>query len=174
MADDDSDVPEEVTAKQGLEQDEEIRKVEREHKTRVAQESKERRRRWSQRRTPRPSESAEHKEDATETESHQEAPDREGMLPNDIVNLLAARERQVFSSDSEVDDVEEKCSTKKKRTKSFGTEPVILTNIPHAQCLQNSLDFLKERKMQVSRSHSILKNSSQALRFISRSGLLGT
>ncbi|KAF6169488.1 hypothetical protein GIB67_004769 [Kingdonia uniflora] len=34
---------------------------------------------------PRPSESAEHKEDVTETESHQEAPDREGMLPTDIV-----------------------------------------------------------------------------------------
>ncbi|CAK9185448.1 unnamed protein product [Ilex paraguariensis] len=79
---------------------------------------------------------------------------------------------KIFPSDSEEDKIEKKPTSKKKRSKTSGLEPVILKDIPPAQCLQNSLEFLKKRKMQVSRSVAVLKNSDQALRFLSTSGLL--
>lgn len=51
-------------------------------------------------------------------------------------------------------------------------ETVILKEMPPAQCLQNSMEFLKRRKMQVSRSTSVLKNANQALRLLSSQGSL--
>ncbi|KAJ4963708.1 hypothetical protein NE237_023647 [Protea cynaroides] len=45
-------------------------------------------------------------------------------------------------------------------------------DIPPAQCLQNFLEFLKQRKMQVSRSSSVLNNPNQALRLLSSCDLL--
>ncbi|KAF5204010.1 UDP-N-acetylmuramoyl-L-alanyl-D-glutamate--2, 6-diaminopimelate ligase, partial [Thalictrum thalictroides] len=145
----------------------------------VARERKERQRLWAQRKTPRPIKGIEGDKLLTEFEHHEEEEPqnmeatKNGMLPNDIVSLLAAREKQVFSSDSEEENPKEKLAHRKKKRRNSGPEPVILNEIPHAQCVQNALKFLKEKKMQVSRSTSVLENSSQALRLISSSGLLG-
>lgn len=54
----------------------------------------------------------------------------------------------------------------------YRVEPIILEEMPPAQCLQSSLEFLKKRKMQISRSSAVLNNSDQALRFLSTSGVL--
>ncbi|CAK9151534.1 unnamed protein product [Ilex paraguariensis] len=171
--DSDSEAPEEFTSQQGIQQDEEIRKVENENKARIVREGKERRRQWAQKLTPRPSSASDTVQDRIETETHEETQNNKGMLPDDIVQLLAAREKKVFLSDSEEEKVEKKRTSKKKRAaKSSGLEPVILKDIPPSQCSQNSLEFLKKRKMQVSRSSAVLKNSNQALRFLATSGLL--
>ncbi|XP_052196794.1 uncharacterized protein LOC127804102 [Diospyros lotus] len=173
--DSDSDAPEEFTSEQGLEQDAEIRKVQMENKARVVREGKERRRQWAQKKTPRKPQSEEVVQEAVEIETNQEPHDNRGMLPNDIVKVLAAREKQVFLSDSEEEKekkTEEKTKSKRKRTKYSRVEPVILKDIPPAPCLQSSLEFLKKRKMQVPRSSSVLNNSNQALRLLSGSGLL--
>ncbi|KAL3636503.1 hypothetical protein CASFOL_018802 [Castilleja foliolosa] len=236
--DSDSDAPEEFTAHQGLQQDEELRKVQRENKSRVAREGKERRRQRAQKLTPRsrPKERKSEK-DETETEINEDTEGNKGMLPDDIVKLLAANEKKVFTSDSEDEQVDQKPASKKRKPKKFGLpratasppdddplsdegfilrfgdfppatydvdglviefgthgfdelddpsptysttpkgsfvvlEPVILKDIPTAQCVQKSLDFLKKRKMQVSRSSAVLDNSNQALRLLSNTGLL--
>ncbi|PIN19594.1 hypothetical protein CDL12_07719 [Handroanthus impetiginosus] len=171
--DSDSDAPEEFTVQQGMQQDEEIRKVQKENKARVVREGKERRRQWAQKLTPRPPRE-ENTKDETETESQEESQSNKGMLPEDIVKLIAAREleKKVFTSDSEDERDEKKSVSKKRRAKKSGLEPVILNDIPPAQCVQNSLEFLKKRKMQVSRSSAVLNNSKQALRLLSTSGLL--
>ncbi|CAL2273676.1 unnamed protein product [Prunus armeniaca] len=172
----DSDAPEEFTAEQGIQQDEELSKVQKENKARVVREGKERRRQWAQRKTPKkipqPSAGVESVQDAPETETHQESLGSAGMLPSNIVELLAAREKQVFHSDSEDENTDSKSTKKKKRLKSSGVDTVILKETPAPKCLQNSLAFLEKRKMQVSRSHAVLNNSNQALRFLSSSGLL--
>ncbi|PON54077.1 UDP-N-acetylmuramoyl-L-alanyl-D-glutamate-2, 6-diaminopimelate ligase [Parasponia andersonii] len=171
--DNDSDAPEEFTAEQGILQDQELTKVQKENKARVAREGKERRRIWAQRKTPKPSKEAESVQDVAQTENPDEPSGRAGMLPDEIVQLLAAREKQVFLSDSEDEKTEVKRSSKrKKKPSSSGVDTVVLNEIPSAQCLQNSLEFLKKRKMQVSRSSSVLRNSNQALRLLSSSGLL--
>ncbi|KAL7224031.1 hypothetical protein ACSBR1_025480 [Camellia fascicularis] len=170
-----SDAPEEFTSEQGLHQDVEIRKVQSESKARVVREGKERRRQWAQKKTPRRPRTKESIQDVVETETIEDSHDNKGMLPTDIVQLLAAREKQVFVSDSEEEKEEKtmkKSTSKKTRSKSSGLEPVILKDIPPAQCFQNSLEFLKKRKMQVSRSSSVLNNSNKALRMLSTSGLL--
>ncbi|XWS33696.1 hypothetical protein CRYUN_Cryun22dG0105100 [Craigia yunnanensis] len=170
----DSDAPEEFTNEQGIKQDEEIRKIQKENKARVVREGKERRKLWAQRKTPRQSAKIENGQEDVETETDEESQAKKGMLPTNIVEMLACREKQVFLSDSEDEKAEVKPSSRKKKKKSSGLEPVILKDIPPAQCLQNSLEFLKKRKMQVPRSFSVLKNSNQALRlncFLSTSGL---
>ncbi|KAA8547281.1 hypothetical protein F0562_003855 [Nyssa sinensis] len=116
--DKDSDAPEEFTLEQGVEQDEEIRKVQRENKARVVREGKERRRQWAQKKTPRPSRGDESIQNVIETETHKESQESSGMLPSDIVELLAAREKHIFSSDSEEEKTAKK-PTKKKRPKYF-------------------------------------------------------
>ncbi|KAG5535746.1 hypothetical protein RHGRI_023494 [Rhododendron griersonianum] len=171
----DSDAPEEFTSEQGIQNDEELRKVQEENKARIAREGKDRRRQWAQKKTPRKPPRAENILDVIEPESTKESQDNAGMLPNDIVKLLAAREKKVFESDSEGEKEEttnKKRTSKKKRSKSSGHEPIILKDLPPPQCLQNSLEFLKKRKMQVARSSSVLNNSNQALRLLSKSGLL--
>ncbi|XP_057768441.1 uncharacterized protein LOC130988576 [Salvia miltiorrhiza] len=168
MSNSDSDAPEEFTSEQGMQQDEEIRQVQKENKARVVREVKERRRQWAQKLTPRPLPKkiiTEH-----ETETKEESLVNKGMLPDDIVKLLAEREKKVFTSDSEDEKVEKK--PKKRKTKKSGLEPVILKDLPAAQCVDSSLEFLKKRKMQVSRSSAVLNNSNQALRLLSKSGLL--
>ncbi|XP_058115545.1 uncharacterized protein LOC131258321 isoform X1 [Magnolia sinica] len=175
--DEDLDAPEELTTQQGIKQDEEIRKIQRENRSRVAREGKEQRRQWEQRKTQRPPR-GEVAVEVSETEMHQEAQRTEGMLPSDVVNLLAAREkissmcRQTFHSDSEDEIADDKLTLKKKKSKISGGGAVLLTNIPPAQCLHKSIEFLKKRKAQVSRSTSVLKNSNQALRLLSTSGVL--
>ncbi|XP_075653283.1 uncharacterized protein LOC142623717 [Castanea sativa] len=171
MSDNDSDAPEELTYEQGAQQDEEIRKVQKENKTRVVREEKERRRKWAQNLTPRPSRKGESAKDAKEAET-QESIGNDGMLPNDIVNVLAAREKKVFLSDSDDEKAEVKPTKRKKKSKTSGIETVILKDIGPPQCLQSSLEFLKQRKMQVSRSSSVLNNSNQALRLLSTSGVI--
>lgn len=171
-SDSDDAAPEEFTSQQGIEQDEEITRLQKENKARVVREGKERRRRWAQKLTPRPSREEESIEDVKEIEPKQEALDNKGMLPDEIVKLLAASEKKVFSSDSEEEKPKKKPTSAKKRTKRSGLEPIILEEIPPAQCLQSSLEFLKKRKMGISRSSAVLNNSDQALRLLSTSGLL--
>ncbi|KAL6507414.1 hypothetical protein OROGR_023609 [Orobanche gracilis] len=170
--DSDSDAPEEFTAQQGIQLDEEIRRVQTENKTRVAREGKERRRKWAQKLTPRSLPKEESTKNEIESETHEESQDNKGMLPDDIVKLLAAGEKKVFTSDSEDEKDEKKPASKKRRSKISGLEAVVLKDIPPPQCVQNSLDFLKKRIMQVSRSSAVLNNSNQALRLLSKSGLL--
>ncbi|KAL9464393.1 hypothetical protein AB3S75_002070 [Citrus x aurantiifolia] len=170
--DNDSDAPEELTAEQGLQQDEEIRKVQKENKARILREGKERRRLWAQRKTSRPSKVGEGIRDVAKIEPENESLGRAGMLPSDIVEMLAAQEKQVFFSDSEDEKAEVKPTSRKKKKKSAGSEPVVLNDIPPPECLKSSLEFLKKRKMQVSRSSAVLNNSNQALRLLSSSGLL--
>ncbi|KAI0502576.1 hypothetical protein KFK09_017530 [Dendrobium nobile] len=131
-----------------------------------AQEGKERRRQWAQRKIQFKSD----KESVPEAKV--EAPDIRRMLPSNIVDLLAAREKQTFTSDSEEEVVNHKPAILKKKKKSFGPETVLLEEIPPAQCLENSMDFLKRRKMKVSRSNSVLINAKQALRLLSTPGNL--
>ncbi|XP_076929015.1 uncharacterized protein LOC143593191 [Bidens hawaiensis] len=167
-ADSDSDAPEEVTAQQAVQKDEEIRTIQKENKARVAREVKERRRKWAEKLTPR--EPCPNKDVSEPEETETETLSIKGMLPDDIVKLLAANEKKVFDSDSEEEESEKK--PRKKKSKHSGMEPVILKEIPPPLCLQNSLEFLKKRKMQVPRSSAVLDNSKQALRFLSSSGLL--
>ncbi|XP_072993837.1 uncharacterized protein [Typha latifolia] len=167
----DSDAPEELTAFESIKQDEEIRKVQKEHAIRVAQEGKERRRQWAQRRTQVKSDKQE--PEVKEAEQQQDECVIPGMLPSNIVDLLAAREKQTFSSDSEEEIINQNQKpAKKKKQRTSGPETVVLKDIPPAHCLQNSLEFLKKRKMQVSRSSSVLKNSNQAFRLLSSRGSL--
>ncbi|KNA23962.1 hypothetical protein SOVF_020340 [Spinacia oleracea] len=177
--DDDSDAPEEVTALQGIQQDEEIRKALQLSKSRVRREGKERRKKLAARLTPRqkskdevPDGDVEMVEDDVEDDESKQSKVNTGMLPSDVVNLLAAREKQVFLSDSEDEKEEKKLKPKKKRAKFSGVETVILKELPPPHCVQNSLEFLKKRKMQVPRSNAVLNNSKQALRLLSSSGLL--
>ncbi|KZV54403.1 hypothetical protein F511_09718 [Dorcoceras hygrometricum] len=170
--DGDSDAPEEFTLQQGLQQDEEIRKIQRENKARVVREGKERRKKLAQKLTPKLLPKGQETSDKTIIETHEESDDNKGMLPDDIVKLLAAREKITFTSDSEDEKSEKKPASRKRRPKKSGLEPVILNDMPPAQCVQNSLDFLKKRKMKVSRSSSVLNNSDKALCFLYKSGLL--
>lgn len=175
--DSESDAPEEFTAEQGIQQDEEIRRVQKESKARVVREAKEKRRRLAQRKTAQPPKVNESVRDVveakteTETETEKESLGSGGMLPSDIVQLLAAREKKVFLSDSEDENAEEKRLPNKKKRRSLGKETVILKEMAPPQCIQNSLEFLKKKKMQLSRSSSVLNNPNQALRLISTSGL---
>ncbi|KAK1588419.1 hypothetical protein Q3G72_023124 [Acer saccharum] len=173
----DSDAPEEFTAEQGIQLDEEIQKVQKDNKARVIREGKERRRLWAQRKTPRSSKRGEGKQgegiqDIAETEPEKESTANVGMLPSDIVELLASREKQVFLSDSEDEKAEVKRNPTKKKKKSSRLETVILNDMPPPECLKNSLEFLKKRKTQVARSYAVLNNPNKALRLLSTSGLL--
>ncbi|XP_057979110.1 uncharacterized protein LOC131165380 isoform X2 [Malania oleifera] len=94
-----------VSQLQGFQQDEDIRKVQRENKARVVREGKERHRQWAQKKTPRQSGGGESAIGLVDNETPQRPLGSDGMLPNDIVELLAAREKQVFASDSEEDEV---------------------------------------------------------------------
>ncbi|KAJ7944370.1 UDP-N-acetylmuramoyl-L-alanyl-D-glutamate--2, 6-diaminopimelate ligase [Quillaja saponaria] len=170
--DNDSDAPEEFTSEQGIQQDEEIRKVQNESKARVIREGKERRRQWAQKITPRKSKKSESLQGVSETETQQQSDASKGMLPDDIVKMLASREKQVFSSDSEDEEAVVKRTSRKKKPKCSGLGPVILSDMGPPQCLQSSLEFLKKKKMEISRSSSVLNNSNQALRLLSASGLL--
>ncbi|KAK1588484.1 hypothetical protein Q3G72_023817 [Acer saccharum] len=116
----------------------------------VVREGKERRRLWAQRKTPRSSKRGENKEceriqDVAETEPEKESTANVRMLPSDIVDLLASREK---------------------------LETFTLNDMPPPQCLKNSLEFLKKRKTQVARSYVVLNNPNKALRLLSTTGLL--
>ncbi|BAU00161.1 hypothetical protein VIGAN_10172800 [Vigna angularis var. angularis] len=205
--DNDSDAPEEFTTEQGLRQDEEIQRVQRENKSRVVREAKERRRKWAQNITPRPSKAGKNSQIVIDSEPPQKLKAADGFLPEDIVQMLAARENHVSFSDTkeEKDETKSTISRKRKsrksglefsfffiafisvtmhscyilsciycvRTVTCSLKPVILSKIGPPQCSNSALEFLKERKMSVRRSSSVLNNSKRALRLLSRSGVLG-
>lgn len=60
---------------------------------RVVREGKERRRLWAQRKTPRQSAKVENGQEGLETETDEESQVKEGMLPTNIVEMLASREK---------------------------------------------------------------------------------
>uniref|UniRef100_A0A2P2KQ43 Uncharacterized protein MANES_13G131900 n=1 Tax=Rhizophora mucronata TaxID=61149 RepID=A0A2P2KQ43_RHIMU len=93
---DSNDAPEELTSEQGILQDEGIRKVQKENKARVVREGKERRRLWAERKTPRPSGGSKTVQDDPGTEPGIKSPGIGDMLPNDVVQLLAAREKYLL------------------------------------------------------------------------------
>lgn len=64
---------------------------------RVIREGKERRRLWAQKLTPRPTRKGESVQDAVGDETQQESVGNEGMLPDDIVKAIAAREKYDLS-----------------------------------------------------------------------------
>ncbi|XP_065859288.1 uncharacterized protein [Euphorbia lathyris] len=138
----------------------------------IVREDKERRRQWAQNKMPRPSKVDESIQTVVGSEADHESLGTGGMLPNEIVELLAAREKKVFLSDSEGEKVESRSRPRKKKAKISGMETVILKDMSPPPCLQKSLEFLKKKKMQASRSSSVLNNSNQALHLISFSGLL--
>lgn len=63
---------------------------------RVLREVKDRRRKWAEKLTPRQPRLNKSIQDAEEIETPAEAPERKGMLPDDIVKLLAANEKYPF------------------------------------------------------------------------------
>lgn len=63
---------------------------------RVVREGKERRRLWAEKKTPRPSKKGEIVEDVAETPAHNDQISKLGMLPSNLVQLLADREKYVF------------------------------------------------------------------------------
>lgn len=181
MSDNDSDAPEEFTAEQGIQLDEEIRKIKKENKIRVNIEEKERRRKWAQNLTPRPSKATKKSRDTSNTESEQE-PNTEsqqkpntavGFLPKSIVEMLAAKEKKNLLTETDEEEDKLKATTSRKRkSKDSGSEPIIVSKPAPPECLKTALDFLKERKMSVPRSSAVLKNSNQALRLLSSSGII--
>ncbi|CAN6541750.1 unnamed protein product [Malus baccata var. baccata] len=171
----DSDTPEELTAEQGVQQDQELSKLQKEHSSRVVREAKERRRQWAQKKTPKktqkPFAEVQSVQDTSEPKANQESLGNGGMLPSNIVELLASREKQKFLSDSEDEKTDSKSTKKKKKLKCSGVDAILLKETPAPQCLQNSLAFLEKRRMQVPRSSAVLTNSDQTLRLLSSSGL---
>ncbi|XP_020973581.1 uncharacterized protein LOC107628985 isoform X3 [Arachis ipaensis] len=98
-----------------------------------------------------------------------------GFLPDDVVKMLAAREKQVFLPYYEGEEEKAKtkpAASKKRKSKKSGLEPVILSELGPPQCLQGALEFLKKRKMSVQRSSSALNNSNRAFRLLSKSGVI--
>ncbi|KAJ1703623.1 hypothetical protein LUZ63_003402 [Rhynchospora breviuscula] len=177
----DSDAPEELTVGEGIRQHEEIRKAQRDHVVRVAKEGKERRRQRAQKRALAKSEKEKNEakrnkslgDDQLEQEREEENQVVPGMLPKDIVDILAAREKQTFASDSEEEIDDQKGAQKKKnkkRRENKGPETVVLSDMPPPQCLTSSVDFLNRRKMLTPRSTSVLKNADRALRLLSTKG----
>ncbi|WVZ77587.1 hypothetical protein U9M48_025440 [Paspalum notatum var. saurae] len=171
----DSDsAPEELTAVQGVEKHEEISKVEKDSAIRITQEGKERRKRWAQRRTSsKPDKQAQKKvkdKDTKQSEENEETHTMPGMLPSSVIEMLAAREKQTFSSDSEEENVKQKVQKRKKRTKTSGPEIVLLKDARATQHVKSALDFLEQRKNRVPRSNAVLKNANKALRLLSSKG----
>lgn len=169
----DSDAPEEFTQEQTIAKHAEISKAQKESKARIIRERKEQRKHRAQRITPRSSAKSKNVgvEEPGENPEAELSRMNQGFLPRHVVEQLIAREKsgQAVSSDSD-DDKEEEAKSftrEKKKRKSSGTVAMILEDIPPPECLKNSLEFLKKRKMQVARSSSVLNNSNQALRLVS-------
>ncbi|KAL5213206.1 hypothetical protein ABZP36_024053 [Zizania latifolia] len=174
----DSDgAPEELTAVQGVEKHEKISKVEKDSAIRVSQQEKERRRRWAQRRSSSKPDKQKPLEvedkDSKQNEEDEENEDTHtvpGMLPTNVIEMLAAREKQTFSSESEEEIPDKKVQKRKKKLRTSGPETILLKDVRSTQRVKNALDFLERRKTQVPRSNAVLKNASKALRLISSRG----
>ncbi|CAA2981304.1 Hypothetical predicted protein [Olea europaea subsp. europaea] len=108
--DSDSGAREEFTVQQGIQQDKEIRRVQTENKAR----------KWAEKLTPRPSLRDGSGKNKTNTKIDEESQDNKGILPDDIVQHIAANEKAVnqkklFLSDSEDEKAEKNASRKDKR-----------------------------------------------------------
>jgi len=167
----DSDgAPEELTAVQGVEKHEEISKVEKDSAVRATQEDKDRRKRWAKRKTSsKPVKKKPLKIEDKDVKAEEEDEDEEtyampGTLPKSVIEMLAAREKQTFSSDSEEEDVNQKVQKKKKKLKTSGPETILLKDVRSTQHMRNALNFLDHRKKLVPRSNAVLKNSHTAMR----------
>ncbi|KAG8070069.1 hypothetical protein GUJ93_ZPchr0006g45384 [Zizania palustris] len=173
----DSDgAPEELTAVQGVEKHEKISKVEKDSAIRVSQQEKERRRRWAQRRSSSKPDKQKPMEvedkDSKQNEENEDTYTVPGMLPTNVIEMLAAREKQTFSSESEEEIPDKKVQKRKKKLRTSGPETILLKDVRSTQRVKNALDFLERRKAQVPRSNAVLKNASKALRLISRGDFL--
>ncbi|PWZ28574.1 hypothetical protein Zm00014a_001183 [Zea mays] len=164
----DSDgAPEELTAVQGVEKHEEISKVEKDSAIRVTREGKERRKRWAQRRTSsKPDKKAPKEVEDEGTKQSEETDTMPGMLPTSVIEILAAREKQTFASDSEEENVKQKVQKRKKRMKTAGPETILLKDVRSTQHVKNALDFLEQRKKQVPRSNAVLKNATDMVEIL--------
>ncbi|KAL5670485.1 hypothetical protein ACJX0J_022706, partial [Zea mays] len=153
----------------GVEKHEEISQVEKDSAIRVTREGKERRKRWAQRRTSSKPDKKAPKEVVEDegTKQSEETDTMPGMLPTSVIEILAAREKQTFASDSEEENVKQKVQKRKKRMKTAGPETILLKDVRSTQHVKNALDFLEQRKKQVPRSNAVLKNASKALRLLS-------
>ncbi|RLN08664.1 uncharacterized protein C2845_PM11G00680 [Panicum miliaceum] len=164
--------PEELTAVQGVQKHEEISKVEKDSVIRVTREGKERRKRWAKRRASSKPDKQGPKEiedqNAQQSEENEETHTMPGMLPSSVIEMLAAREKQTFPSDSEEENVQK--VQKKKRMKTSGPETILLKDVRSTQQVKNALDFLVQRKNQVPRSNAVLKHANKALRLLSSKG----
>ncbi|EPS57879.1 hypothetical protein M569_16939, partial [Genlisea aurea] len=158
-ADSDSDAPEEFTSQQGMRKDEEIREVIRENKARVVHERKERRRKRLLKLTPR--NQLKKTEEQTEIKTHGEESLKGGALPEEIVRHIAVQEKKLFETDDNEDDDDKKTASKRRRRSISRLEPIILKELKSDRCVQNSLAFLRERKMKVPRSSSVLRSSKR-------------
>ena len=158
----DSDgAPEELTAVQGVEKHEEISKVEKDSAVRATQEEKDRRKRWAQRKTSsKPNKKKPLKVEDKDTEVDEETHAMPGTLPKSVIEMLAAREKQTFSSDSEEENVNQNVQKKKKRLKTAttGPETILLKDVRSTEHIKKALEFLSRRKNQVPRSNAVLKN----------------
>lgn len=85
-----------------------------------------------------------------------------GTLPKSVIEMLAAREKQTFTSDSEEENVSQKVQKKKKRLKTTitGPETILLKDVRSTEHIKKALEFLNHRKNQVPRSNAVLKNRS--------------
>ncbi|XP_044951908.1 uncharacterized protein LOC123402096 [Hordeum vulgare subsp. vulgare] len=155
--------PEELTAVQGVEKHEEISKVEKDSAVRATQEEKDRRKRWAQRKTSsNPKKKKPLKVEDKDTEVDEETRAMPGTLPKSVIEMLAAREKQTFTSDSEEENVSQKVQKKKKRLKTTitGPETILLKDVRSTEHIKKALEFLNHRKNQVPRSNAVLKNRS--------------
>ncbi|KAL1361883.1 hypothetical protein AAHE18_03G037500 [Arachis hypogaea] len=108
--DSDSDAPEEFTALQGIQQDEEIRKIQKESKASYkSKESKD---------------TAQAEDDDVSGSEPQHNPNpASGFLPDDVVKMLAAREKQAFLPYYEGEEEKAKtkpAASKKRKSKKSG------------------------------------------------------
>ncbi|KAL4179821.1 hypothetical protein AMTRI_Chr13g122010 [Amborella trichopoda] len=174
----DSDAPEEFTMTQGMEQEEEIRKVQKDNKMRVAREAKERRRRRSQKKISASSEEI-FFEEITETEMHQESVTKEKHKRRSRKKSRSLEEMEAEEL-TETELYQESGNLKGMLPGSIvdilaskeNAKIVLLEGLHPADCAQSAKEFMKKRKHGVQRSSMVLKNANQALRLLSNSGIL--
>ncbi|GJN19203.1 hypothetical protein PR202_gb06450 [Eleusine coracana subsp. coracana] len=139
---------------------------------RATREGKERRKRWAQRKASSKSEKRSQRkvedEESKQNEESEETHTIPGMLPADVIEMLAAREKQTFESDSEEEYVKPKAQKRRKKLKTTGPEMILLKDVRATEQIKNAIDFLEHRKHLVPRSNAVLKNAHTAFRLMSK------
>ena len=114
-------------------------------------------------------------------QEYQEVLNKEGMLPDSIVNFLVGREKQSqFDSDEKVAKGPTailKPRKKKMKIKHGSNEMgrvqlVLLNDVSTLDCVQNAKEFRQSRQSHVRRSSSMLHHANSAFTFLSKQGLL--